>query len=76
MTSSTMIMRIFAMIDELDDVYVRDISDLLLLERRKEVTNVKFTAKTRGTSPASRFGREMHEDPEDVMLHCIIDFDD
>jgi len=61
--------------DQLDDAYVRDISDLLLLERRKETENVKFTAKTRGTSPASRFGQEVIE-PEDTMLHCIVDWED
>lgn len=64
------------MIDLLDDVYVRDISDLLLLERRKEVENVKFTAKTRGTSPASRFGKEEEASPEDTMLHCLVDLED
>ena len=64
------------MFDQLDDVYVRDIADILLLERRKEVENVKFTAKTRGTSPASRFGQEPLDGPEDVMLHCIIDLED
>jgi hypothetical protein len=63
------------MFDELDDVYVRDISDILLLERRKELENVRFTAKTRGTSPVSRFGQEVIE-PEDMMLHCIVDFED
>ena len=64
------------MFDELDDVYVRDISDILLLERRKDAENVKFTAKTRGTSPVSRFGQVHHDDPEDVMLHCIVDLED
>ena len=63
------------MIDLLDDVYVRDISDILLLERRKEVENVRFTAKTRGTSPASLFGQEVIE-PEETMLHCIVDWED
>ena len=63
------------MIDLLDDVYVRDISDLLQLERRKEAENVKFTAKTRGHSPASRFGRE-EEELEGMMLHCIVDLED
>ena len=63
------------MFDELDDVYVRDISDLLLLERRKEVENVRFTAKTRGTSPARRFGHEV-EEPEGMMLNCIVDLED
>ena len=64
------------MFDELSDMYVRDISDLLLLERRKNVENVPFTAKTRGTSPARRFGQEGVEQPEDTMLHCIVDLDD
>jgi hypothetical protein len=63
------------MIDLLDDVYVRDISDILQLERRKEVENMKFTAKTRGQSPASRFGKEV-EEPEEMMLHCIVDLED
>ena len=63
------------MINQLNDVYIRDISDLLLLERRKDVENVRFTAKTRGTSPANRFGQEI-EEPEDVMLHCIVDLED
>ena len=63
------------MFDELSDMYVRDISDLLLLERRKDVENVRFTAKTRGRSPAQRFGQGV-EDPEEVMLHCIVDLDD
>ena len=63
------------MFDQLDDVYVRDISDILLLERRKEVENVRFTAKTRGQSPACLFGQEIGE-PEETMLHCIVDLDD
>ncbi|MFT4549522.1 MAG: hypothetical protein ACI9UA_001018 [Pseudoalteromonas tetraodonis] len=64
------------MFDQLDDAFVRDISDLLLLERRKDVENVKFTAKTRGTSPVSRFGQLDIEMPEDTMLHCIVDWED
>lgn len=70
-----MILESTVMFEELSDVYVRDISDLLLLERRKDVENVRFTAKTRGLSPARRFGQEVVE-PEDVMLHCIVDLDD
>ena len=64
------------MFEELDDAYVRDISDLLMLERRKHVDNEKFTARTRGTSPARRFGNPDIEVPEDTMLHCIVDLDD
>lgn len=63
------------MIDLLDDLYVRDISDILQLERRKEAENVRFTAKTRGQSPASRFGQEV-EEPDEMMLHCIVDLED
>ena len=36
---------------------------------------MKFTAKTRGQSPASRFGKEV-EEPEEMMLHCIVDLED
>ena len=56
-------------IEEFDDTFVRDISDLLLLERRRHAKNVRFTARTRGKSPAGRFRQEQ---VRDAILHCVV----
>jgi len=57
------------MVEELDDTFVRDISDILLLERRRNARNERFTARTRGKSPAGRFRQEQ---VREAILHCVV----